>query len=107
MHTSSRKVVLNKGYQDDNPIEGKSVRRKHTEVADDPVYDNPVYETLEEKSKPVQRSHRPFFALVIIACLISIIALLLTLLMLFGEMGEKCECHANQGKFTKNNLKRF
>lgn len=106
MRESTGKVVLNKGYEGDEPVAEKPVHLReirnnsqenigHTGSADDPW--NPVYETLEEKSDPTQRSNGRYLALVIIVCLISLAAFLLTLLMLFGKMGEKCECSTNEG----------
>ena len=72
------------------------------EINESPVKccENPVYENADEPaslelSKLAQGSNRALFALVIIACLISLVALLLTILSLVGKTGS-----ANEGQCT-------
>ena len=58
-----------------------------------------LYETLNVldpgKAKPAQGLNRPFIILVIIVCLISLLALLLTIWMLVGKIGS-----SNEGQCT-------
>lgn len=63
-------------------------------IADDPWNHN---DTLPETSDPEKKSNRLYLALVIIACLISVVVILLNLLMFFGKIGEKCSCSSNKG----------
>lgn len=50
-----------------------------------------------ETAKPVQGSNRALLTLLSLLCLISISALVLTLLMLFGKIGDVCGCSTNEG----------
>ena len=62
-------------------------------------------EFMEEKQitnhaeKPAQRSNSKLLALVVIVCLISLVALLLTILM-YGKIGDRCDCSSNEGQRT-------
>ena len=107
MPSSTRKVVINKGYEGDEPItetpmhlkEVRSLTRENqidqvNIMADDPWNYN---DTIPEKSDPEKKSNRLYLALVIITCLISVVVILLNLLMLFGKIGERCSCSSNTG----------
>ena len=104
MNTSGgRKVEINKGYEIDElareePVHLKAFRSNFQEYNShtDDLW-NPVNESLEEKPKPAKSSHGKLFVLVILACLISIVALILTLLTVSRKIGEKFECPANKG----------
>ena len=50
-----------------------------------------------EKPKPAQGSNRALLMLLSFVCLISISALVLTILMLFGKIGDVCGCSADEG----------
>ena len=111
MHSSSRKIVINEGFVGDDPTTEKPVRIKqindsskediaHVGAVNDSG--SPIYETLEEKPRAAKGSNARYFGLVILACLLSIVALLLTLLLIWGKIGEKCECLKNEGKKSWN-----
>ena len=50
-----------------------------------------------ETAKPDQGSNRALLTLLILVCLISIAALALTILMVFGKIDGGCKCFANEG----------
>ena len=50
-----------------------------------------------EETKSVQGSNRAVLTLLSLVCLISIAALVLTILMVFGKIGDGCGCSANEG----------
>ena len=56
------------------------------------------------RATTAKRSHRVLVAKVIAVCLISLAALLLALLMLFGKIGDECVCSAHEGT---NDIKPF
>ncbi|XP_078350433.1 uncharacterized protein LOC144635215 [Oculina patagonica] len=61
--------------------------------------------TAEKKTSrvnPAQGSVRALLALVITMCLISLAVLLLTLLMLFGKIGDGCGCFAEEASSTSD-----
>ena len=51
----------------------------------------------EPKAKPARGSNRALLVLLSLVCLISISALVLTILMLFGKIGDVCGCSADEG----------
>ena len=86
----------NVAYQDDHddkPALLKSFQLKEilnpTEESAHSSHDQyPIHEVLKrERPKPAQGSNRSLFVLVITVCLISLLALLLTVLMLVGKIG--------------------
>ena len=96
MNESHIKCKGNLAYQDDhddNPALLKSFQLKEivnqTEESGRSSHDQyPLYEVLKRgKAKPAQGSNRTWFVLVISVCLISLLALLLTVLMLVGKIG--------------------
>lgn len=50
-----------------------------------------------ETAKPAQGSNRAVLTLLTLVCLISIAALVLTILMVFGKIGDGCGCSENKG----------
>lgn len=52
-----------------------------------------------EKANPTQGSNRAVLILVSLVFLISIAALVLVLLMLYGKIGDGCGCSANEGQY--------
>ena len=52
--------------------------------------------TLE--SSDALRTNRTLLCLIVFLCLVSTAALALTVLMLFGKIGDRCSCQTNQGK---------
>jgi len=50
-----------------------------------------------ETAKPAQGSNRALLTLLSLVCLISIAALVLTILMVFGKIDGGCGCSANEG----------
>ena len=110
MHESTGRAVTNKGYKEDKSILEKPMELKksgghakedkgHAKTEEDPCN---LYENLEcKKSSPPQRANRRFLWLTIIACLISMVALLLGLLLLSGKIGYGCSCSKNEGQFVK------
>ena len=107
MRRSSGRVVLNKSYKDDQstwekPMQLKSTGKHaeedkgHTKQVDD---SENLYENIECQKSIKPQSNRRLVWLPIVACLISIVALLLGLLMFSGEIGNRCDCSANEGQF--------
>lgn len=97
----SHLLVLNKGYHGQDSVAEKPVQlREFTNdfkagISHDGVAPNswsPANETWEEESS----STRLNIAAVIVL-LVSVIALVLSLLLVSGEIGEKCECRSNKG----------
>ena len=66
------------------PIEHEKLERKAVEKKISRAY-------------TAQGSNRALLVLVITMCLISLVVLLLTLLMLFGKIGNRCGCSTDQG----------
>ena len=50
-----------------------------------------------ETAKPARGSNRAVLTLMTLVCLISIAALVLTILMVFGKIGDGCGCSENKG----------
>ena len=88
--------ISNPGFEDDDkPTSTESVQLKSFGIGHLDYDHRHPYETLNlKKAEPDQGSNRALLALVIIVCLISFVALLLTLLMLFGMISpsKKGQC---------------
>ena len=106
MNSSPRKVAINKGYDGDDPTMQKPVHLKEIrnnskeddgQVGAEVDSPNTIYETLEGGSNGVKRSNWRYMGLVIIACLISVVALFLSLLMVSEKGSRKCDCSRNEG----------
>lgn len=102
MPTSSRKIVINKGYVGDDSATNESLGLKQISLkeanfgaASDPG--SALYETHEEKPHPARRSNGRYLPLFFFACLLSIVAIILSLLTLWGNFGEKCDCSKTEG----------
>lgn len=54
-----------------------------------------------ETAKPTQGSNRALLTVLSLVCLISIAALVLTVLTLFGKIGEVCGCSENEGWYIR------
>lgn len=101
MPTSSRKIVINKGYVGDDSATNESLGLKQISLkeanfgaASDPG--SALYET-HEKPHPARRSNGRYLPLFFFACLLSIVAIILSLLSLWGNFGEKCNCSKTEG----------
>ncbi len=92
MHTSAKGSVTNSTVEDDKAtsLETKGLGQEKLER------NASVNGT--GRANAVQRSNRALLVLVITMCLISLVVLLLTLLMLFGKIGDGCGCYADEGK---------
>jgi hypothetical protein len=102
MNESPGKIHVNPAFEDnDKPTSLKCFQLKvltnQTEEYGHSNHDHcHQYEVLNfDKVKPARGSNRARLALVIIVCLISVVALLLTLLMLVGKIGS-----SNEGQCT-------
>lgn len=93
MNESPKAFHINSGYEDYDtdptsmePVQLKAFRIQSEEIYEHLNYDHRnLYDKLDlKKTEPAQGSSRALLALVIIVCLISLGALLLTLLMFFG-----------------------
>ena len=91
MHPSTEGSLIDPSLEDDNatsleikPLKQEKQERKATEK--ETVHGNAV-----------QGSNRALWTLVITMCLISLAVLLLTLLMLFGKIGDGCGCSVDKG----------
>ncbi|XP_027058618.1 uncharacterized protein LOC113685321 isoform X2 [Pocillopora damicornis] len=105
MPTSSRKIVINKGYVGDDSATNESLGLKQISLkeanfgaASDPG--SALYETHEEKPHPARRSNGRYLPLFFFACLLSIVAIILSLLSLWGNFGEKCDCSKTEALTT-------
>ncbi len=91
MHASTKGSFINPTLEDD---EATSVKTK-------PLKQEKRKGNAAEKEashvNAAQGSNRALLALVIAMCLISLAVLLLTLLMLFGKIGDGCGCSADEG----------
>ena len=91
MNESPRKLHINPGFEFDDKLTSMysvplKAFRNHSEEKSGHFDSDQrhLYDTLRpKKAIPAQGSNRALFALVIIVCLISLVALLLTLLMFF------------------------
>ena len=70
-----------------------------TGTKQDPWKQNDTHRRVHfETAKPVQGSNRAVLTLLSLVCLMSIAALVLTVLMVFGKIGDGCECSADEGQ---------
>jgi hypothetical protein len=100
MNESPGKSLVNPAYEgDEKPTSLKSFQLKViTNQTEESGHSNHnhchQYKVLNfDKAKPAQGSNRALLTLVIIVCLISLVALLLTLPMLVGKIGSSSEGH--------------
>ena len=111
MPSSTGRAVINKGFKEDELTSSKPMQLKatgkhaeedkgRTKREDD---SENLYENLECEKSIKPQSNRRFVWLAIVACLISIVALLLALLILSGNIGYGCDCSENEGKFYSLN----
>lgn len=108
MQATSRRAFKNEGFHNqlpslETPAELKEIKdlsdkdARLTKGTDD---SGNLYDKLQcEEASPNTESNRRFKLLVIIACLISIVSLLVGLVMLAGEGGSGCNCPSYQGQF--------
>ena len=91
IHASSKGSFTNPTSEDDKvtSLEIKPPKQEKQERK------APEKETV--RADAAQGSNRALLALVITMCLISLAVLLLTLLMLFGKIGDGCGCSAYEG----------
>ena len=90
MCSSTGTYFLNQSFEEDKPTSVESIQQNQI----------PNHAAKEiGPANPSQGSNRTLLAIVIIACVISLAILLLTILM-FGKIGDSCNCAANEGKFT-------
>ncbi|KAL9954524.1 hypothetical protein ACROYT_G042074 [Oculina patagonica] len=96
MHTSTKGSFVNPTLEDD----------KATSVETKPQEQEKLERNAAEKetgrANAAQGSNRALLTLVITMCSISLVVLLLTLLMLFGKIGDGCGCSADEGKDQRN-----
>ena len=92
MHASTKGSFINPSLEDDKTtsLEIKQLKQERKATEKETV-----------RANAAQGSNRALLALVITVCLISLTVLLLTLLMLFGKIGDGCGCSADKG--TKKN----
>ncbi|PFX24564.1 hypothetical protein AWC38_SpisGene10818 [Stylophora pistillata] len=116
MNSSPRKVAINKGYDGDDPTMQKPVHLKEIrnnskeddgQVGAEVDSPNTIYETLEGGSNGVKRPNWRYMGLVIIACLISVVALFLSLLMVSEKGSRKCDCSRNEALSDAGNMRAF
>ena len=101
MNESPKELLINPAYEDvDKPTSLESFQLNEivnqSEESCHSSHDHcSGYEVLNPgNARPAQGSSRTLFAMVIIVCLISLVALLLTVLMLVGKIG------SNEGQCT-------
>ncbi|KAL9954520.1 hypothetical protein ACROYT_G042070 [Oculina patagonica] len=96
MHTSTKGSFVNPTLEDD----------KATSVETKPQEQEKLERNAAEKetgrANAAQGSNRALLALVITMCLISLVVLLLTLLMLFGKIGDGCGCSADEASSSSS-----
>ncbi|KAL9954545.1 hypothetical protein ACROYT_G042096 [Oculina patagonica] len=96
MHASTKGSFINPTLEDD---EATSVKTK-------PLKQDKQEKNAAEKeagrANAAQGSNRALLALVITMCLISLAVLLLTLLMLFGKIGDGCGCSADEASSSSS-----
>ena len=103
MTSSFGKPALNEGYIVDylgteKPTRLKQIRENSKEnIANFRAANDPIYETLDRKPHPARRSNEGYLGLILFACLVSTAALLLTLLLVWGKLGKRCDCCGTEG----------
>ncbi|XP_078350430.1 uncharacterized protein LOC144635213 isoform X3 [Oculina patagonica] len=90
MHASTKGSFINETLEDD---EATSVGTKPSEQE---KLERNTAEKETGRANVAQGSNRALLALVITMCLISLVVLLLTLLMLFGKIGDGCGCSTDE-----------
>ena len=103
MHASTEGSFIDPSLEDDKAtsLEIKSLKQEKQE--------RKATEKEAVHGNAAQGSNRALLTLVITMCLISLAVLLLTLLMLFGKIGDGCGCSADKGTkhIEKTQLSRF
>lgn len=103
MTSSFGKPALNEGYIVDDLGTEKPTRLKHIRenskenITNFRAANDPIYETLDRKPRPPRRSNEGYLGLILFACLVSTAALLLTLLLVWGKLGKRCDCCRTEG----------
>ena len=87
---SFRNLALEDDNLDTMPLEGKLQGK--------------AVEKETSHANAAQGSNRALLVLVITMCLISLVVLLLTLLMLYGKIGNQCGCSTDEGTKDSEHL---
>ncbi|KAL9954530.1 hypothetical protein ACROYT_G042080 [Oculina patagonica] len=90
MHTSTKGSFINPTVKDDKMTSVKTKELKQEQMGGNAA------EKETGLANAAQGSSRSLLALVITMCLISLVVLLLTLLVLFGKIGDGCGCSAEE-----------
>ncbi|PFX28221.1 hypothetical protein AWC38_SpisGene7037 [Stylophora pistillata] len=106
MHSSPMKSALHEGYFVDDlgsekPTRLEQMRKNSKENIDNlGVANDPAHEKLGKKPRPARRPNERYLSLILFSCFIAIAALLLSLLLIWGKLGKKCECSRTEALST-------
>ena len=98
MHAWTEGSFINPTLEDDKPTSIETIQLEHENL------ERKVTEKDTSRGNTAHGSIRALFVLFITMCLISLVVLLLTLLMLFGKIGNRCGCSTDKGTKDIENL---